>query len=167
MPSTTDFSALDWKTAGFDTTTIGLLWALGVVAEIALFAGSARWSLPGTVLLLLGGAGAVLRWGAMALDPPALALPLLQCLHALTFGATHLGAIAAIAQLAPAGRAAAAQGYLSIVVGLAMAAALALSGSLYAAHGGAAYLAMAGLAFAGCGLALAARRLTPRYRRWS
>jgi PPP family 3-phenylpropionic acid transporter len=153
------FSALDWRIEGFDTTTIGVLWALGVVAEIALFAVSARLPLQGTALLLLGGAGAVLRWVAMALDPPALALPLLQCLHALSFGATHLGAIAVLAQVAPASRSAAAQSSLSIMVGLAMAGALALAGALYAAYGGAAYLAMAGLALAGSGLALASRRL--------
>ena len=36
------FSALDWSARGFGGPTIGALWALGVVAEIVLFAFSAR-----------------------------------------------------------------------------------------------------------------------------
>ena len=49
---------------------------------------------------LLGGAGAVLRWTAMAFDSPVALLPVLQCLHGLSFGATHLGAMHALARLA-------------------------------------------------------------------
>ena len=40
----------------------------------------------------------------MALDPPVLALPFLQLLHALSFGATHLGALAYVAACAGAAR---------------------------------------------------------------
>src|SRR6185437_322629 len=36
------FSALAWRAAGLDGTTIAALWALGVVAEIVLFAMSGR-----------------------------------------------------------------------------------------------------------------------------
>ena len=53
----------------------------------------------------------------MALDPPRALLPLLQCLHGLSFGATHLGALAFIARAAPAGLAATAQGYLAVAGG--------------------------------------------------
>ena len=78
------FSALQWRGAGLDGTTIAALWALGVIAEIVLFAVSGR--LPPffqpSVLLMIGAAGAALRWAAMALDPPALVLPWLQLLHA-------------------------------------------------------------------------------------
>jgi PPP family 3-phenylpropionic acid transporter len=66
------FGTLQWAAAGLDGVTIGALWALGVVAEIVLFAASAR--LPARfgplALLWLGGAGAALRWAAMALNPP-------------------------------------------------------------------------------------------------
>jgi len=82
--------------------------ALGVIAEIVLFAYSGR--LPPffqpTMLLIVGAIGATLRWGAMALDPPAMALPFVQLLHALSFGATHLGALGFVrAPRAPWGRA--------------------------------------------------------------
>src|SRR5262249_34176942 len=64
------FSALDWRAAGLDGGAIGALWALAVVAEIALFAISGRLPVAPTTLLMLGAAGAVIRWSAMAFDPP-------------------------------------------------------------------------------------------------
>src|SRR5262245_48411511 len=149
------FSALQWHAAGFDGTFIAVLWALGVAAEIVLFAVQAR--LPPffspTTLLMIGAAAGVLRWLGMAADPPALVLPWLQLLHALSFGATHLGALMFLAHNAPAGQAATAQGYLAIAAGLAMAAATGISGVLYQDFGGRAYVAMALVAFAGgtCG----------------
>jgi PPP family 3-phenylpropionic acid transporter len=154
------FSTIAWQAEGFDGSVIGALWALGVIAEIALFALSAR--LPGAItpmaLLLLGAAGAVVRWTAMAAGPPAVALPVLQCLHAFSFGATHLGALAFVARMAPAGAGATAQGYFAVVLGITMAIAMALAGVLYGRFGSAAYGAMAAIACAGGSLALAARR---------
>jgi len=149
------FSALQWRGAGFDGTAIAALWALGVTAEIVLFAASGR--LPPffqpSVLLIIGAAGGALRWALMALDPPALALPWLQLLHAASFGATHLGALVFVARSAPPGQGATAQGYLAIALGVTGAAATALSGWLYGAFGGRAYAAMALAAIAGgvCG----------------
>ncbi len=150
------FSAVQWRAAGFDGTVIAALWGLGVTAEIVLFAMQARLPsfLGPTVLLLIGACGAVLRWVGMALDPPALMLPFLQVLHALSFGATHLGALMFLMRRVPPGQSATAQGYLAITLGLAMAAATAVSGLLYDDFGSHAYLAMALAAFAGgaCGL---------------
>jgi MFS transporter, PPP family, 3-phenylpropionic acid transporter len=149
------FSALQWSAAGLDGTAIAALWALGVIAEIVLFALSGR--LPPVfqpvMLLLIGAAGGALRWAAMALDPPAFVLPWLQMLHALSFGATHLGALGFVARHAPAGQGASAQGYLSIAQGVAMAGAIGLSGWLYGAFGVRAYAATALAAVAGgvCG----------------
>jgi PPP family 3-phenylpropionic acid transporter len=130
---------------------VGILWAIGVAAEITLFAFSGRlplW-LPPPVLLLAGALGAGLRWGIMALDPPTAALPFLQCLHGLSFGATHLGAIGFVARAAPAGRAATAQGSLAVVLGGTMALSMILSGWLYGNFGGQAYAGMALMAGVG------------------
>ncbi len=153
------FSALAWRAEGLSGATIAALWALGVIAEIVLFAVQGR--LPPffqpTVLLIAGGTGAALRWAAMAVDPPVVMLPLLQVLHALSFGATHLGALTYIARHAPVGQAATAQGYLSIALGVAMAGSIALSGWLYDAFGGGAYAAMALLAIGGVGVMVARR----------
>ncbi|HEY2757876.1 MAG TPA: MFS transporter [Pseudolabrys sp.] len=154
------FSALAWRAEGYDGTAIAALWALGVIAEIVLFALQGR--LPSfvtpTVLLLLGAAGGAVRWTAMALDPPALMLPFLQVLHAATFGATHLGVMTYVARNAPAGQGATALGYFAIVLGLTMAAASGLSGVLYAAVAGRSYAAMALAAIAGGVCALVAQR---------
>ncbi len=154
------FSALAWRAAGLSGTTIAALWALGVVAEIGLFA--AQGKLPRfiepSVLLMAGAFGGAVRWAGMAFDPPVAALPFLQVLHALTFGATHLGAIGFIARYAPPGQGATAQGYLAIALGLAMAAAMALAGWLYGMVGSAAYAAMALAAVVGGGCALIAHR---------
>jgi PPP family 3-phenylpropionic acid transporter len=64
------FSALAWRAAGFGGTSIAALWALGVLAEIVLFALQARLPafLTPTALIMVGGAGGALRWAAMALD---------------------------------------------------------------------------------------------------
>jgi MFS transporter, PPP family, 3-phenylpropionic acid transporter len=155
------FSTIDWRSAGFDGWTIGALWALGVLAEIVLFALSARLptAITPTMLLMIGAAGAVLRWGAMALDPPAALLPALQCLHGLSFGATHLGALGFVTRAAPVVLSATAQGYLAVALGLAMAAAMGVSGVLYERYGDAAYGAMALAAGAGGLLALVAHRI--------
>ena len=154
------FTAAQWLSAGLDGTVIAALWALGVAAEIVLFALSAR--LPPfftpTVLLTVGALGAALRWTGMAFDPPFLALPWLMLLHALSFGATHLGALGFVARHAPPGQAATAQGYLAIVMGLVTAGGTAISGVLFAAFGSFAFMAMALAAVVGGACAVVANR---------
>lgn len=143
------FSSLQWHADGLDGGSIAALWALGVVAEIVLFAFSGRLTVSSTTLLTIGAVGAVVRWSAMAFDPPAALLPFLQILHALSYGATHLGALTYVARHAPAGQAATAQGYLAIALSAVMALASAVSGLLYANFGVASYAAMALVAVAG------------------
>lgn len=150
------FSTLEWRAAGLDGSTIGFLWALGVLAEIVLFALSGR--LPRFIgppaLLVIGAAGAVLRWSAMAFEPPVAMLWVLQVLHAASFGATHLGTMGFLARAVPRGRAATAQGLISTLSGLVMATATGVSGLIYAAAGSLAYLVMAGMAAGGLAGAL-------------
>ena len=155
------FSALEWRGAGLDGTAIGALWGLGVLAEIVLFALSGRLPpfIGPTTLLTIGAVGAALRWAAMALDPPAFALPLFQLLHAASFGATHLGALGFVSRYAPPGQGATAQGYLAIAVGVITAGASALSGWLYGSFGNGAYAAMALMAVAGGAFAQIAHRM--------
>lgn len=158
------FSALQWRGMGLNGTAIAALWALGVIAEIVLFALQGR--LPPlfqpAVLLMAGAAGAGLRWGVMALDPPVMLLPALQLLHALSFGATHLGMLGFVAAKAPPGQGATAQAYLSIALGTTMAAATALSGVLYGSFGSLAYAAMASAAVTGGVAAYIANRAARR-----
>jgi MFS transporter, PPP family, 3-phenylpropionic acid transporter len=154
------FSTLDWTAKGLSGTAIGSLWALGVAAEIVLFALSARLpaALGPRALLVIGAAGAAIRWTAMALDPPTGLLPLLQCLHALSFGASFLGAVQFLARAAPEGEAATVQGDFSTLQGIVMAAATGLSGLLYGRFGSLAYAAMAVCAVLGGIVALAGVR---------
>jgi PPP family 3-phenylpropionic acid transporter len=154
------FSTIDWLAAGFDGVSIGALWALGVVAEIALFAMSARLpaAMTPTAMLSIGAAAGVIRWTAMAMEPAAVLLPVVQCLHALSFGATHLGTLAFVAGVAPPGLATTVQGYILVALGLAMAVAMGISGVLYGRYGGLAYGAMAVAACAGGLCAVAAHR---------
>jgi PPP family 3-phenylpropionic acid transporter len=154
------FSTIHWQANGLDGVTIGMLWAIGVLAEIALFGLSVR--LPAaftpTIMLSVAAAGAVIRWTVMALEPPGAVLPVVQCLHGLSFGATHLGTLAFIVRIAPAGLAATVQGYISVLIGVIMAGAMGVSGLLYERLGGGAYGAMAIAAFVGGLLAVAAHR---------
>jgi PPP family 3-phenylpropionic acid transporter len=94
----------------------------------------------------------------MSLDPPTALLPLLQCLHALSFGATHLGAVQFAAQAAQPHQAATAQSDFGTVLALGAVAATASSGLLYAAFGGGSYFIMAAMAGAGGVLLLLVRR---------
>jgi PPP family 3-phenylpropionic acid transporter len=153
------FSTLEWRSAGIGGGTIGMLWALGVGAEIVLFASSGRLQVAPSTMLLVGAAGAVVRWSAMALDPRTELLPLLQCLHGLSFGATHLGTVGFIARATPADPGATAQGYLAVALGTITAAAMGLSGLLYASWGALAYGAMALMAGVGGLSALAVHRI--------
>lgn len=143
------FSTLEWGRAGISHGTIGLLWAMGVIAETALMLGPGRpWVArigPGAALAVAGAAG-VLRWGLMLWNPGLPELWLIQCLHALTFSIGHLGAMAFVAAAVPPRLAASAQGICTGgLSGIAFAVSTPLGGWLNAGFGpGSAYaLAMA------------------------
>ena len=158
------FAALHWQKQGFSGVTIGLLVTVGVLAEVVLFWHSARWQEQAGAarLLMLAAALATLRWLGMAADPPLAVLFALQLLHAFTFGAAHLGAIAFIRTRAPRQLAATAQSvYSSISMGLFMMLAMWGAGRLYEVHGARAWLAMAAMAALAVPLAWLLRRLMP------
>jgi PPP family 3-phenylpropionic acid transporter len=154
------FSTIQWRAEGFDGRLIGLLWGLGVLAEIVLFALSVRLpkSLPPTALLAIGGVGAIIRWTAMAFDPPVALLPALQLLHAASFGAAHLGMMGFLARNVPRELVATAQGLAATWSGIVNASATFVSGFVYAATGSFAYLVMATMALIGLMSALYAGR---------
>src|SRR5262245_19092852 len=154
------FGTLHWRAQGIHDGTVGALWSIGVIAEVALLAASAHViAAVGTArLLMFAGLAATLRWGVMALDPPLLLLGPLQTLHAMSFGAAHVAAIHFLTHTVPEERAATAQGlYAAAVAGIALGSATLASGPLYASFAGGAYGAMALLALAG---AAGAYRLT-------
>ncbi|MBQ8963305.1 MAG: MFS transporter, partial [Clostridia bacterium] len=46
------FASIAWQQAGFSGLTIAVLWVLGVIAEIVLFAASPRFTLPSAVKVM-------------------------------------------------------------------------------------------------------------------
>jgi PPP family 3-phenylpropionic acid transporter len=158
------FGTLYWRQLGFSDTVIGSLWAEGVVAEIVLFWYGApfvaRFGPLG--LMAMGGAAGIVRWSLMGVLPGLAAAAALQLLHALTFGASHLGAMHFMARNVPPGAAASAQSlYAALSAGLGSGLVMLAAGQLYAAYGGHAYPFMALLSAAGlCGV-LVLRRLSP------
>jgi PPP family 3-phenylpropionic acid transporter len=157
------FGTLYWRELGFADPVIGVLWAEGVVAEIVLFWYSARLvaRLGPLGLMAAGGIAGVLRWTFMGSVPGLAAASVLQLLHALTFGASHLGAMYFMARTVPPSAAASAQSlYAAISAGLGSGLVMLVAGTLYGAYGGQAYLLMAVLSAAGLGgtVALARRR---------
>jgi PPP family 3-phenylpropionic acid transporter len=155
------YGVLHWRGLGLSATWTGILWAIAVIAEIVLFArsGAVLKMLSPLGLIALGAIAAIVRWIAMAFDPPLAALIILQILHALTFGATHIGTVHFIAQNIPAERAGTAQALqASVTAGIAMGGATLLAGQLYGPFGAKAYLAMAVLGALGLLAALMAQR---------
>lgn len=146
------FGALHLEKQGVSGTGYGALWVVAILAETALFAGSATMmGRTGPIMLLVvGGCAATLRWVVMAFDPPYVGVFALQLLHALSFGATHLGAVHFISKAVPGRGAGTAQAlYATVGNGLALAGSTYLAGQFYPVLAGGTYLLMGGLAIAG------------------
>ena len=154
------FSTLHWLSAGLTEWVIGMLWAGGVVAEVILFAYNAPLLRRIGPVGLLGAAAVagVIRWAVLALTTEVWALALAQCLHALTFGAMHLGAMVFIARTVPAGSSNTAQAlFAALTNGLGLGAGLFIAGLLYAAWGAGAYWVCAAVSGVGFIAVLAMR----------
>lgn len=150
------FGSLHWRSLGFSGEAVGWLWAVAVLAEIAVFlvAGSiAARGLAGLRWIALAAVAAALRFSVMSADPGLAFTFLLQLLHGITFGCAHLGSLAALSALAPEARRAAAQGRLVAAGALAMGLTTIFSGYLYRLFGPGVFLAMVPVALLGLCLA--------------
>jgi PPP family 3-phenylpropionic acid transporter len=133
------FYSIYLEAAGYSKTMIGVLWTVGVVAEIVLFLRlpevMRRFSLQ--ALLLASFVCAIVRflaigWGVESL----LLLAAAQLLHAATFGVFHAGSVAAVHRLFPGGLASRGQAlYSSIAYGLGGAAGSLIAGWTWVAFG--------------------------------
>jgi len=100
---------------GYQGWQIGVFWVLGVIAEIILMWGWSKplqkaapaWVL--SIALFLAG----IRWLGIGFTEAWYGLIFWQLLHAASFAAFHLSAIAWVKRLAPANRHATAQGWYS------------------------------------------------------
>jgi MFS transporter, PPP family, 3-phenylpropionic acid transporter len=143
------FSSISWQAAGLSGLTIAGLWALGVIAEIVVFALSPRFTLPPSILVVIGALSAVVRWTLTAQQPPIAILALIQLTHGLSFGLTQVGVMSLLVYRVPGHVMARGQGYLAACSGIVSASASILSGAVYARYGQGVYYAMAAMAFAG------------------
>jgi PPP family 3-phenylpropionic acid transporter len=153
------FGSLYWAAHGFAPGVIGALFAFSVVAEVALFwAAKLLPSLDARRLLILAAAGAVIRWILFPFATTTATAFALQTLHALTFGAAHLGVMMAIGAASVPGHTARLQGAHQAVSGFTLAVATLAAGPAYRLAPAAAFLAMAALAAPALYLALRLRR---------
>lgn len=100
------FFTLHLQRAGYSGTAIGVLWTLGVLAEIGVFvylpALFRRYSLSAILVFSLG--CAVVRFLAIAwLADVVWVLVPVQLLHAATFGSFHAASVAAVQRIFPSG----------------------------------------------------------------
>ena len=111
------FFSLYMIDAGYSGAEIGFFWILGVLAEILLMwywsksiqKASPVWVL-GLCLFL-----ASLRWFGLAITTNVIAILLLQLLHAASFAAFHLSAVAWVRKFAQPHRQTSAQGWYSSI----------------------------------------------------
>ena len=139
------FGTLTWRGAGIDDVTISLLWAESVAVEIVLmlFGGWMLKRLGPCGLIGLGLTAGLVRWTAMAFTTDLGALVCLQALHACTFAACHLGAMAFLQRALPANGAALGQSlYYALGTGATQALVFQFSGQLYSQFGQRAFLGM-------------------------
>lgn len=155
------FQGLLWSQQGISTGVIGILIALGAMAETAMFFGFrqvARRFSPLTVLLAAA-VFSIIRWVGMAMAPGLAVLVVLQLMHALTYAMGFLAVTNFIADSTSEDIAAEAQGFLVTLELAASVIALLGFGWLAGAFGPGAYLGSAVVAGAGGLCVIAARRL--------
>lgn len=156
------YGSIHWRAQGVDDATIGALWAWSVFLEVLVMVFASRWMIrrfsPAGAMMLAGGAG-LLRWLAMTADPGPLWLWPLQGLHALTFTAAFLGAVAMVERIAPPHVGATAQGFVGAMAGGAVMAGAGFAAAwAYPAIGAGAYAIGAALSFIGLAAAFALTR---------
>lgn len=144
-------SSIHWQGEGINEDTIGMLWAVGVIAEIAvfMFLGKLLGTNKYTTIFAIVGLFGALRWTIMALTVSVPFLIFAQLLHGLTFGASHLAAINYIKNRIPLEFAGSGQSlYTALPLGLGMAASTYFGSLIYEHFHALAYLAMAALCMA-------------------
>jgi MFS transporter, PPP family, 3-phenylpropionic acid transporter len=151
------FASITWQLSGLGGLTIAGLWALGVLAEIVVFAASPRLTLRPSILVLIGGLSAAARWLVTAQAPSVGVLALVQLTHGLTFGLTQVGIMGLMVRHVPIHVMARGQGYLAAFGGIVASIASILSGAIFARHGSGVYYLMAAMALLGTGVIWLAR----------
>jgi PPP family 3-phenylpropionic acid transporter len=150
------FGSIHWHAQGFTAGQIGILWAVGTGSEIVLFAvaGMLFRKVDAVWVIVIGGVAAIVRWSLFTLEPGFAGSFALQLLHSLSFGATFMGVQKAITEWIPEETTGGAQGFNVVVTSATLGIGTLVSGLLYEALGGHAFLAMVIPAAAGLMLVL-------------
>jgi PPP family 3-phenylpropionic acid transporter len=151
------FASISWQGAGLGGVTIAGLWAIGVVAEIVVFAVSPRFTLQPSTLVVIGGLVGLARWVITAQEPSVDVLSLVQSAHGFTYGLTQVGTMGLLVRHVPAHSMARGQGYFAACSGIVSSTASILSGTIYASYGDRVYYVMAAMALSGAALMWLAR----------
>lgn len=133
---------------GLSTTRIGLLWSVGVLAEIVMFAYAQfffkRWgwrTLVSICLILTA-----IRWLLVAVFAESFTIQIVaQCIHAFSFGLFHLVAMRVIFEYFSAAQQGRAQALYSTVWGIGVALGSILAGQYWSLLGGEYIFMLAGL----------------------
>jgi PPP family 3-phenylpropionic acid transporter len=151
------FASISWQGAGLGGVTIAGLWAIGVVAEIVVFAVSPRFTLQPSTLVVIGGLVGLARWVITAQEPSVAVLSLVQLAHGFTYGLTQVGTMGLLVRHVPAHSMARGQGYFAACSGIVSSTASILSGTIYASYGDRVYYVMAAMALSGAAVMWLAR----------
>jgi PPP family 3-phenylpropionic acid transporter len=129
--------SLHLKHLGHGEGFIGLAWAIGVAAEIAVLAGSRRLLAAFGPAWLLAGAcsTAALRWLLIAGATAPSSILALQLLHGITFPLYWVPAVVIVQALAPRELATSAQGLLAAAAGLGSVIGMGLAGPVLRVSG--------------------------------
>jgi PPP family 3-phenylpropionic acid transporter len=166
------FVSIYWKSLGISDSTIGILWAFAVVAEVGMFMVFTRLfgHVPATTTLMLASIAAMVRWIAFPMIWPlglgVFGFFLVQALHAVSTGLILLSLQKMIAETVSEARTGAAQGINFFASGFGLAIMTLLSGPIYEAMAQSGFYVMAAVALGGLGLGIMARRSAPKRGLW-
>lgn len=145
------FSGIYWQSIGFSGQEIGVLWAVGVIAEIIFFFYAAQIArrVSAVNLILIGSVAAVIRWALFTTSMGFEASLVLQCTHALSFAFLHFGMQQKIVEVVHESRESSVQGTYFFYNGAFLAGSTFVSGLIYHSLGQNSYLVMSAVAAVG------------------
>lgn len=162
------FGTIYWTEVGIPESTIGLFWATGVGAELALMMSFHRLfgRLSAPVLLMISGGGAMARWILLPLVVPlgggVGAFFLIQMLHALSTGLGLVAVPKLVAEMIGEEKMGSAQSVVFLGNSLTMAIVTLAAGPLYEVMGVDGFFVMAATALIGLLIAAAVRIIPTR-----
>ncbi|WP_068085763.1 MFS transporter [Polycladidibacter stylochi] len=153
------FGSLFWLANGLRDTDVGLLWSVGVIAEITVFLLGGRLVKRFGIMpiLFIGVSGAIVRWVLFPYANDFLSAFAVQLLHGLNFGMVYLALMTYQSRVVSAARLGTAQGFFQTYTGLFTGLTGIASGWLYEIEPAYAFFAMSVVATVGLLVILLAR----------